>query len=81
VYFTIMQSKKLYAWEAGPVDDRALALFCGDNPDFKASLARCCKESPVLTNRSRQQLYTSTGMSNTTFILEPLLLSKHYVNA
>jgi ATP-dependent RNA helicase DHX29 len=35
VYFTIMQSKKLYAWETGPVDDRALALFCGDNPDFK----------------------------------------------
>jgi ATP-dependent RNA helicase DHX29 len=30
-----MQSKKLYAWETGPVDDRALALFCGDNPDFK----------------------------------------------
>lgn len=35
-----MQSKKLYAWETGPVDDRALALFCGDNPDFKVSLDR-----------------------------------------
>jgi ATP-dependent RNA helicase DHX29 len=35
-----MQSKKLYAWETGPVDDRALALFCGDNPDFKVGLAR-----------------------------------------
>lgn len=25
-----MQSKRLYAWETGPVDDRALALLCGE---------------------------------------------------
>lgn len=31
-----MQSKKLYAWETGPVDDRAIVLLCGDNPEFKA---------------------------------------------
>ncbi|OCF41878.1 DEAH box polypeptide 36 [Kwoniella heveanensis CBS 569] len=36
-YFTIMQSKKLYAWETGPVDDRALALLCGDVADFRIS--------------------------------------------
>jgi len=30
-----MQSKKLYAWETGPVDDRSLALLCGDQADFK----------------------------------------------
>lgn len=30
-----MQSKKLYAWETGPVNDRAIALLCGDSPDFK----------------------------------------------
>lgn len=30
-----MQSKKLYAWETGPVDDRALALLCGDQVDVK----------------------------------------------
>ncbi|KAI0051742.1 P-loop containing nucleoside triphosphate hydrolase protein [Auriscalpium vulgare] len=35
VYFTLMHSKKLYAWETGPVDDVALALVCGDC-DFKA---------------------------------------------
>ena len=34
VYFTIMQSRKLYAWETGAVDDRALILMCGD-ADFK----------------------------------------------
>ncbi|KAJ6519955.1 P-loop containing nucleoside triphosphate hydrolase protein [Mycena sanguinolenta] len=33
-YFTLMQSKKLYAWETGPVDDVALVLLCGD-ADFK----------------------------------------------
>ncbi|KAJ7786454.1 P-loop containing nucleoside triphosphate hydrolase protein [Mycena metata] len=33
-YFTLMHSKKLYAWETGPVDDVAIALLCGD-ADFK----------------------------------------------
>ncbi|KAL7421927.1 hypothetical protein Q5752_003699 [Cryptotrichosporon argae] len=37
VYFTLMQSKRLYAWEVGPVDDRALALLTGDVLDFKLS--------------------------------------------
>lgn len=35
VYFTLMQSRKLYAWETGPVDDRALALLCGDLAEVK----------------------------------------------
>ncbi|TFY83774.1 hypothetical protein EWM64_g246 [Hericium alpestre] len=29
-YFTLMQSKKLYAWETGPVDDISLMLLCGE---------------------------------------------------
>uniref|UniRef100_D8PKN2 RNA helicase n=1 Tax=Schizophyllum commune (strain H4-8 / FGSC 9210) TaxID=578458 RepID=D8PKN2_SCHCM len=33
-YFTLMHSKKLYAWETSPVDDMAIALLCGDQ-DFK----------------------------------------------
>ncbi|KAJ6575250.1 P-loop containing nucleoside triphosphate hydrolase protein [Mycena capillaripes] len=33
-YFTLMHSKKLYAWETGPVDDVAIVLLCGD-ADFK----------------------------------------------
>ncbi|WRT66497.1 uncharacterized protein IL334_003456 [Kwoniella shivajii] len=37
VYFTIMQSKRLYAWETSPVDDKALALLCGDVADFRVS--------------------------------------------
>jgi len=34
VYFTLMQSKKLYAWETAPVDDLAILLLCGEC-DFK----------------------------------------------
>ncbi|KAJ3571585.1 hypothetical protein NP233_g3653 [Leucocoprinus birnbaumii] len=33
-YFTLMHSKKLYAWETGPVDDLAMLLLCGDS-EFK----------------------------------------------
>jgi len=33
-YFTLMQSKKLYVWETGPVDDMAMLLLCGEC-DFK----------------------------------------------
>ncbi|TCD67025.1 hypothetical protein EIP91_000645 [Steccherinum ochraceum] len=33
-YFTLMHSKKLYAWETGPVEDMALLLLCGE-VDFK----------------------------------------------
>ena len=35
VYYTIMQSKRLYAWETGPVDDIALGLLCGDSADIR----------------------------------------------
>ncbi|KDQ63609.1 hypothetical protein JAAARDRAFT_119632 [Jaapia argillacea MUCL 33604] len=33
-YFTLMHSKKLYAWETGPADDIGLLLLCGEC-DFK----------------------------------------------
>ncbi|KAF9240899.1 P-loop containing nucleoside triphosphate hydrolase protein [Melanogaster broomeanus] len=33
-YFTLMHSKKLYAWETGPMDDLAILLLCGEC-DFK----------------------------------------------
>ncbi|KAK7058857.1 hypothetical protein VNI00_001481 [Paramarasmius palmivorus] len=33
-YFTLMQSKRLYVWETGPVDDMALLLLCGE-AEFK----------------------------------------------
>ncbi|KAF8898608.1 P-loop containing nucleoside triphosphate hydrolase protein [Infundibulicybe gibba] len=29
-YFTLMHSKKLYAWETGPVDDMSMLLLCGE---------------------------------------------------
>ncbi|EGN98639.1 hypothetical protein SERLA73DRAFT_107710 [Serpula lacrymans var. lacrymans S7.3] len=29
-YFTLMHSRKLYAWETGPVDDISLLLLCGE---------------------------------------------------
>ncbi|KZT42570.1 P-loop containing nucleoside triphosphate hydrolase protein [Sistotremastrum suecicum HHB10207 ss-3] len=34
-YFTIMHSKKLYAWETSPIHELALLIFCGE-ADFKA---------------------------------------------
>lgn len=38
-----MHSKRLYAWETGPVDDTALALLCGDIADFKVCHeVHCC---------------------------------------
>ncbi|KAG0148747.1 hypothetical protein CROQUDRAFT_669777 [Cronartium quercuum f. sp. fusiforme G11] len=33
-YFNIMQSKKLYVWESGVVDEKAIFLLCGE-ADFK----------------------------------------------
>ncbi|KDN44394.1 P-loop containing nucleoside triphosphate hydrolase protein [Tilletiaria anomala UBC 951] len=30
LYFTIMQSKKLYAWDTAALDDRAILLLCGE---------------------------------------------------
>ncbi|SPO21176.1 probable DNA/RNA helicase (DEAD/H box family II) [Ustilago trichophora] len=30
LYYTMMQSKKLYAWETGLMDDKAVYMFCGD---------------------------------------------------
>ncbi|THH31997.1 hypothetical protein EUX98_g2175 [Antrodiella citrinella] len=33
-YFTLMHSKRLYAWETSPVEDMALLLLCGE-ADFK----------------------------------------------
>jgi ATP-dependent RNA helicase DHX29 len=33
-YFTLMHSKRLYAWETGPADDLALLLLCGES-EFK----------------------------------------------
>ncbi|KAH9486800.1 putative helicase C15C4.05 [Psilocybe cubensis] len=33
-YFTLMHSKKLYAWETAPVDDLSMLLLCGE-ADFK----------------------------------------------
>lgn len=41
-YFTIMQSKRLYAWEVAPVADKALAVLCGDIVDLKVSTAPTC---------------------------------------
>ena len=39
----LRHSKKLYAWETGPIDDRALVLLCGEI-DFRVSH----RERPLL---------------------------------
>jgi len=79
VYFTIMQSKKLYAWETGPVDDRALALFCGDNPDFKARPIELSVAVADMT-RYRRRPYISTATSGIMFTPELPLLSRRCVS-
>jgi ATP-dependent RNA helicase DHX29 len=39
VYFTLFQSRKLYASEVGVVEDKAILMFCGD-ADFKVRYQR-----------------------------------------
>ncbi|THH20831.1 hypothetical protein EW146_g599 [Bondarzewia mesenterica] len=60
-YFTLMHSKKLYAWETGPVDDITMLLLCGEC-DFKlisdaASIDRKVKfHIPPKTNLALKHL-------------------------
>ncbi|KAG1716543.1 hypothetical protein ID866_595 [Astraeus odoratus] len=49
-YYTLMHSKKLYAWEATPVDDLTILLVCGDI-DFKLA-----SDSVVVDRRIRYRL-------------------------
>ncbi|OXB39837.1 DEAH box polypeptide 36, partial [Cryptococcus neoformans] len=57
-YFTIMHSKRLYAWETGPVDDTALALLCGDIADFKVSAS-----SFILDRKIKYSLSPKTSIA------------------
>lgn len=56
-YFTIMQSKKMYAWETGPVEDLALLLLCGD-ADFKL-----LANSVFLDRKIRYSVNAKTGVA------------------
>ena len=59
VYFTIMQSRKLYAWETGAVDDRALILMCGD-ADFKVRCFPLVLHDGSLTRRLPRKITSSS---------------------
>ena len=76
VYFTIMQSKRLYAWETGIVDDRAILLMCGD-ADFKVSNRLCTggggAAHTFLPHSLLQGAYTSTGLG----LERPCTTSRH----
>ncbi|KAF8527986.1 P-loop containing nucleoside triphosphate hydrolase protein [Hysterangium stoloniferum] len=70
-YFTIMQSKKLYAWETGPVDNMALVLLCGDCESKLASTAimldrkirfRLSAKACVALKHLREQFTTILGL-------------------
>jgi len=52
-----MQSKRLYAWETGPVDDRALALLCGE-ADFRLSAS-----SLQIDRKIRYQILPKTALA------------------
>lgn len=58
VYFTIVQSRKLYAREVAPVSDAALVLLCGD-VDVRLS----CGTVLVDRNRVRFKVASSSGSS------------------
>lgn len=49
-----MQSKRLYAWETGPVHDQALALLCGDNVEFKVIRVKVVSLTSKLSANSLQ---------------------------
>ncbi|WVQ72381.1 hypothetical protein IAR50_001933 [Cryptococcus sp. DSM 104548] len=57
-YFTIMHSKRLYAWETGPVEDTALALACGDIADFKISAS-----SLIIDRRIKYHVAPKTALA------------------
>lgn len=57
VYFTLMQSKKLYAWETGPVDDISLVLLCGES-DFKL-----ISDTVVIDRKIRFQVTPKTNVA------------------
>ncbi|ODN94181.1 DEAH box polypeptide 36 [Cryptococcus wingfieldii CBS 7118] len=57
-YFTIMHSKRLYAWETGPVEDTALALVCGDIADFKISAS-----SLIIDRRIKYNVAPKTALA------------------
>ncbi|KAH7909118.1 P-loop containing nucleoside triphosphate hydrolase protein [Hygrophoropsis aurantiaca] len=58
-YFTLMHSKKLYAWETSPVHDLAILLLCGEC-EFKARM--------VLSSCSGANAFPSQVISNTVVI-------------
>lgn len=85
-YFTLMHSKKLYAWETGPVDDMALLLLCGE-VDFKlisnsTFLDRKIRfQIPSKCNIALKFLRTQlVGLLSTQFRIKPLSESQYKWN-
>lgn len=67
-YFTLMHSKKLYAWEIGPVDDLAMLLLCGDS-EFRlatdiATIDRNKVRFNILPKSNVALKYLRTNMAN-----------------
>jgi len=56
-YYTLMHSKKLYAWETGPVDDLALILLCGQS-DIKL-----LSESFVIDRKIKYKILPTTSLA------------------
>jgi ATP-dependent RNA helicase DHX29 len=77
-YFTLMHSRKLYAWETGPADDMALLLLCGEI-EFKlisnsAFIDRKIRfQIPTKSNIALKLLRGQTaGLLATRFRIKPL---------
>ncbi|KAH9810275.1 P-loop containing nucleoside triphosphate hydrolase protein, partial [Melampsora americana] len=56
-YFNIMQSKKLYVWESGVVDEKAIFLLCGE-ADFKL-----CAQAVILDSKIKASMNPKTLLS------------------
>lgn len=85
-YFTIMQSKRLYAWETGPVDNLALALLCGecDFKLFSGSIVidhkikfRLTPKACAAFKQLRQQLHNIISLKTRSIALKPEQVEWH----
>jgi ATP-dependent RNA helicase DHX29 len=64
-FFTAMHTKKLYIWESGGVDERAVYLLCG-NADFQVRLVSvfCVLSTPSFTSFIATALASFNAVTN-----------------
>jgi ATP-dependent RNA helicase DHX29 len=61
IFYSFRQSKKMYAWETGPVDDIAMLLLCGES-EFKVGSLSQSLYSGAQSWNHRQYISDSTSI-------------------